>query len=155
VDARVELLGAPGRSSAAGELWLTAARDAGLTRAPSFSGTLAAQQLSDALAACDVLLFVDPLGPNSRKTTLAASLASGRPVVTLDGPRRWRELVDARAAEIVEPRSDALAAALAGLLEDEGRGEMLAARGRAFADQSMSAARAARTIAGLLRDVAG
>ncbi|HEY2571691.1 MAG TPA: glycosyltransferase [Solirubrobacteraceae bacterium] len=154
VDARVELLGAPGRSSAAAQLWLSAARDAGLRHAPSFSGTLEAQQLSDALAACDALLFVDPLGPNSRKTTLAASLSSGRPVIAVDGPRRWRELADAHAAKIVEPQADALAGALAQLLDDRAAREALAARGRTFAEQSMSAARAAHTIAGLLRDVA-
>jgi glycosyltransferase involved in cell wall biosynthesis len=154
VDARVELLGAPGGSSAAGELWLAAARGVGLRHAPRFSGTVAPQQLSDALAACDALLFVDPLGPNSRKTTLAASLASGRPVVAVDGSRCWRELADAEAAEIVEPNAQALAGAIGALLASEPQRETLAARGRAFAEQSMSTARAARTIGGLLRDVA-
>jgi glycosyltransferase involved in cell wall biosynthesis len=155
VDAQLRLLGAPGESSAPGGQWLTSARDAGLVRVPSFSGMLAAQQLSDALAECELLLFVDPLGPNSRKTTLAASLASGRPVLAVDGPRRWGELSGAGAAEIVPPRPQALADGLAGLLEDERARELLAARGRAFADRSMSAPRAARTIAALLRDVAG
>lgn len=153
-DARLQLLGAPGRSSPAGEMWLAAAREAGLTHAPSFSGMLRAQQLSDALGACDLLLFADPIGPNSRKTTLAASLASGRPVVAVDGPRRFGELVDARAAEIVEPRSQAIAETLVALLGDDSRREELAARGRAFAAQSMSSERAARTTAGLLSDVA-
>ncbi len=155
VRACLKLLGAPGRDSPAGEAWLGAAREAELAQQPSFSGALAAQQLSDALAACDVLLFVDPIGPNSRKTTLAASLASGRPVVAVDGPRCFGELADAGAAEIVAPNSQALATALADLLADSDRGERLAARGRVFAEQSMSATRAARTIAGLLRDVAG
>jgi glycosyltransferase involved in cell wall biosynthesis len=155
VEVQLRLLGAPGRSSVAGEAWLTAARDAGLVRTPSFSGTLAAQQLSDALAACELLLFVDPLGPNSRKTTLAASLTAGRPVLALDGPRRWRELADAGAAEIVQPTARALAEALGGLLSDAQRREQLAAQGRAFAEQSMSPTRAARTIAALLRDIAG
>jgi len=155
VRARLKLLGAPGGDSPAGEAWRGAAREAALEQEPAFSGALAAQQLSDALAACDVLLFVDPIGPNSRKTTLAASLASGRPVLAVDGPRRFGELADAAAAEIVAPNPQALADALAELLADPGRGEQLAARGRAFAEQSMSATRAARTIAELLRDVAG
>jgi glycosyltransferase involved in cell wall biosynthesis len=154
VRVRLKLLGAPGRDSPAGEIWLGAAREAGLEQPPDFSGALAAQQLSDALAACDVLLFVDPIGPNSRKTTLAASLASGRPVLAVDGPRRFQELADAGAARIVAPQPQALADALAELLADPGRAEQLAGRGRAFAQQSMSAARAARTIAGLLREVA-
>ena len=155
VDVQLRLLGAPGATSAAGEEWLAASRDAGLARTPSFSGTLAAQQLSNALSACELLLFVDPLGPNSRKTTLAASLASGRPVLALDGPRRWGELAGAHAAQIVQPHPPALAGALAELLEDARARELLAARGRAFAEQRMSAASAARTIAALLRDVAG
>lgn len=154
VRVRLKLLGAPGRDSPAGQTWLGATREAQLEQQPDFSGALAAQQLSDALAACEVLLFVDPIGPNSRKTTLAASLASGRPVLAVDGPRRFQELADAGAAEIVEPRPQALADALAELLADPGRAERLAQRGRAFAEQHMSAARAARTIAGLLRDVA-
>jgi glycosyltransferase involved in cell wall biosynthesis len=155
VDAQLRLLGAPGESSAASQQWLAAAREAGLARAPSFSGLLEAQQLSDALAACELLLFIDPLGPNSRKTTLAASLASGRPVLALDGPRCWGELAGAAAAQIVSRRPQALAEALAGLLEDARARELLAARGLAFAEQSMSARRAAQTIAALLRDVAG
>jgi glycosyltransferase involved in cell wall biosynthesis len=155
VDAQLQLLGAPGAISPAGEMWLAAAREAGLVRAPSFSGLLAAQQLSDALAACELLLFVDPLGPNSRKTTLAASLGSGRPVLALDGARRWGELAEARAAELVPRSSQALADALGALLVDAQARERLAARGQQFAEQRMSAPRAARTIAALLRDVAG
>ncbi len=154
VRVHLRLLGAPGRDSPAGGTWLGAAREAGLEQQPEFSGALAAQQLSDALAACDVLLFVDPIGPNSRKTTLAASLASGRPVLAADGSRRFQELADAGAAEIVTSQPEALSGALAALLADPSRAEQLGRRGRAFAEQSMSAARAARTIAGLLRDVA-
>jgi glycosyltransferase involved in cell wall biosynthesis len=155
VDAQLQLLGAPGAASPAGEAWLEAARESGLVRAPSFSGLLAAQELSDALAARELLLFVDPLGPNSRKTTLAASLASGTPVLALDGQRRWGELEDARAAELVPRNTQALAGALGRLLVDTQAREQLAARGRQFAEQRMSAPRAAHAIAALLRDVAG
>jgi glycosyltransferase involved in cell wall biosynthesis len=154
-DARLLLLGAPGASSTAAAEWLAAARGAGLAREPALSGTLPPQSLSDALAACEVLLFVDPIGPNSRKTTLAASLASGRPVLALDGPRRFGELAEARAAEIVAPEAAAVADALAGLLGDGARRELLGARGREFAERSMSAERAARTVARLLREVGG
>jgi glycosyltransferase involved in cell wall biosynthesis len=145
VHAELRLLGA----------WLAAARESGLNRAPSFSGLLAAQALSDALAACELLLFVDPLGPNSRKTTLAASLASGTPLLALEGQRRWGELADARAAELVPRRAIALADALGRLLVDAPAREQLAARGRQFAEQRMSAPRAARTIATLLRELTG
>jgi glycosyltransferase involved in cell wall biosynthesis len=155
VDAQLRLLGAPGAASPAGEVWLATAHRSGLIRAPSFSGLLEAQELSDALAACELLLFVDPLGPNSRKTTLAASLASGTPVLALDGPRSWAELADARAAELVPRSPQALADAVGALLMDAQARERLAARGRQFAEQRMSAPRAAQTIAALLRDVAG
>ncbi len=148
--ARLRLLGAPGQASVAGREWDVAARAAGLSQMPSFSGTLSSQQLSDELAACDVLLFADPLGPNSRKTTLAASLASGRPVVAVDGPRPFGRLAEAHACEIVTPRAHDLADALARLLEDDTAREVLGARGLSFAEQSMSAASAAHVIASLL-----
>jgi glycosyltransferase involved in cell wall biosynthesis len=147
------LLGAPGRSSPAGGAWVQAAHARELAGALVFSDTLPAQELSDALASCDVLLSAEPAGPTSRKTTLAASLASGRPVVAIDGARRWAELVDAQAAIVVEPSPAALADALAALLGDEHAREEVGARGRAFAEQNMSVQRSARVVAGLLDDV--
>ncbi len=42
--------------------------------------------------ASDLLLFADPPGPTSRKGTLAGSLASGAPLIALDGPATWPEL---------------------------------------------------------------
>ncbi len=147
------LLGAPGRSSAVGEAWLAAARTRAITHALSFSGTLAAQDLSDALAACDVMLFADSSGPSSRKTTLAASLASGRAVVAIDGPHSWSELIQAQAVHVVQPTSDALASGLDTLLGDEGLRQALGARGRVFAERQMGVARSARVVAGLLDDV--
>jgi glycosyltransferase involved in cell wall biosynthesis len=149
------LLGAPGRSSAAAEEWLQAANTRGVAHAVSFSGTLSAQELSDALAACDVLLSAEPTGPTSRKTTLAASLASGRPVVALDGPRRWSELIRSEAALVVPATSLALADAIAGALDDEGLRETLGARGSAFARQMMSVEHSAEVVAALLEQVAG
>src|SRR5205823_9285381 len=83
------LLGAPGVASVAGARWQRAAAERGLARVLSFSGKLPAQELSDELARCAVLLFAERGGPTSRKTTLAASLASGRPVVALDGRNSW------------------------------------------------------------------
>ena len=79
-DVRLRLLGAPGPDSAQGGRWRELARERGIEEALSFSGALPAQELSDELAACEVLLFADAAGPSSRKTTLAASVASGRPV---------------------------------------------------------------------------
>jgi glycosyltransferase involved in cell wall biosynthesis len=153
VRLRLNLLGAPGRDSPAAEGWLEGARTRGVAHALSFSGTLSAQDLSDTLAACDVLLSAEPTGPTSRKTTLAASLASGRPVVALDGPRRWPELIRSQAALVVRPTAAALADGIADLLQDEGRRRTLGARGSAFARQMMGVERSARIVARLLEDV--
>ncbi len=125
----------------------------GSTGALSFAGPLPAQELSDALAACDVLLFADTAGPSSRKGTLAGSLASGRPLIATDGPRRWSALARAEAAHVVEPSAPALADAVAALLADKGAREALGARGRAFAEQSMGVARSAQVVRELLDDV--
>ena len=64
---QLRLLGAPGRSSPAGERWLAEADVRGLADALWFSGALPAQELSDALAACSVLICPDRSGPSSRK----------------------------------------------------------------------------------------
>jgi glycosyltransferase involved in cell wall biosynthesis len=85
----------------------------------------------------------------SRKTTLAASLASGRPVLAVDGPQRWAELVEAGAAMIASPTADALADAIAVLLQDESARERLGARGQSFA-RDMGLGRSAKVAAGLI-----
>jgi glycosyltransferase involved in cell wall biosynthesis len=156
-DTRVQLvlLGSPGAGSPAGEAWLEAARSCHLTRPPAFSGTLSAQDLSDTLAGCDVLLFADPPGPTSRKTTLAASLASGTPVVALDGPRTWRELADAQAALIAPRTASGLADSIVGLLGDRHAREALGRRGVAFAGQAMSVGVSAEIVARVLGEAVG
>jgi glycosyltransferase involved in cell wall biosynthesis len=150
---QLRLLGAPGRSSPVGAAWLAAARRRDLDDVLSFSGVLPGQDLADMLASCDVLLFADTPGPTSRKTSLAASLASGRPVVAIDGPNSWSELVDARAVQVVEPTAAALAAAVAALLDDEDAREALGARGRSFAEEEMGVGRTVEAVTSLLDDV--
>ena len=102
-----------------------------------------------------MLLFADSGGPTSRKGTLAASLASGRPVVAIDGPRRWSELARSGAAEVVPPTPRALADALRGVLVDERLGDALGARGRAFAEGRMGVAVTAQAFTSLLGGVGG
>jgi hypothetical protein len=150
VDLRLTLLGAPGRDSPSGEAWRAAARLRGVAHALSFSGVLPAQDLSDALAGCEVLLFADAPGPSSRKTTLAASLASGRPLVAVDGRHSWSELVESEAARVVAPTARALADAIGALLADEHEQEALGARGRAFAERRMTVACATGIVSALL-----
>jgi glycosyltransferase involved in cell wall biosynthesis len=153
VEVRLILLGAPGRSSTAGKAWLAGAQAREVTSALSFSGALPAQDLADALAACDALLFADTSGPSSRKGTLAASLGSGRPVIAIDGPRRWSKLVESEAARVVAPTAHALADALRAVLDDEDSGKALGARGRAFAEQEMGVGRTASVVRTLLSDI--
>jgi glycosyltransferase involved in cell wall biosynthesis len=151
---QLRLLGAPGQPSAVADAWLSAARTRFVEDAVSFSGTLSSQELSDSLAACNLLLFADTPGPTSRKTTLAASLASGRPLVAIDGPQRWTDLGRAEAALIVAPDADALADAITGLLDDEGARAALAARGQSFAQERMSLRSSARVVAAIVDDIA-
>lgn len=153
VGVQLRLLGSPGQPSPTADAWLEAARLRSVADALLFSGTLSAQDLSNALAECDILLFADRPGPTSRKTTLAASLASGRPVLALDGPHRWAELAQAQAAVIASPTADALALAISALVDDEHSRAVLGARGRAFAEQSMGVGRSARVVAGMIEQI--
>jgi glycosyltransferase involved in cell wall biosynthesis len=151
---KLRLLGAPGSCSGAGEAWSTAAHARDLGDFLSFSGALPAQALSDALAGCDVLLVADPSGPSSRRGTLAASLASGVPVVAIDGPDRWTQVARDEAVRMVAPTSQALAGAVASLLADASASRTLGARGRAFAEREMTAARCAHVVRTILDSLA-
>lgn len=146
LDVRLRLLGAPGPDSSAGGLWREHATLHHIDPLLSFTGSLPAQELSDALADCDVLLFADSAGPTSRKTTLTGSLAAGRPVIAIDGPQRWGELLDSGAALIVEPTPEALAATISEMLRDTDAGDALGLRGRAFAETQMGVERSAATV---------
>jgi glycosyltransferase involved in cell wall biosynthesis len=151
-DIRLELLGAPGGSSPSAATWREAAQARGLAQNLSFSGTLPAQELSNALSSCELLLFAARPGPSSRKGTLAASLASGRPVVATNGPNRWEELVASAAAIVVEPNADALAEAIGGLLADEAAREALGERSLAFSTERMGVARTATAVRELIAE---
>jgi glycosyltransferase involved in cell wall biosynthesis len=152
-EVRLALLGAPGRASQAAEELLLQARARGVRERLSFAGPLPAQELSDALARCDVLVFPDQGGPSSRKGTLAGALASGTPVVALDGPRNWPELLDAEALELVAHDPRALASALEGLLADAERRRDLGARGHAFAQTRMGLLQTAHAVIALLEEL--
>jgi glycosyltransferase involved in cell wall biosynthesis len=154
-DVRLTLLGAPGSPSPAAARWEREAAARGLAGAIGFSGRLPAQQLADALAACDVLLFAERGGATSRKTTLAASLSSARPVVALDGSNGWSELSRAGAATIVEPHARALADAIERLLADRDERERQGELGRRFAARAMSVENSATVVGAALRRAIG
>jgi glycosyltransferase involved in cell wall biosynthesis len=153
VATELRLLGAPGPDSEAAQAWRAEAGSRGLD--VSFSGRLPAQELADALGACDVLLFADGAGPTSRKGTLAGSLASGRPLVAFDGPQTWPELRDARALALAPASPGGLADTLAELLGSEDEREALGGRGAEFARTRMSLERTAGAVAEALQAAAG
>jgi glycosyltransferase involved in cell wall biosynthesis len=153
VQARLVLLGSPGRPSAAADMWLAAAADRGIEQQLSFTGVLPAQSLSNELAACEVLLFTDSAGPSPRKGTLAGSLASGTAVVAVDGPQLWSMLVEHDALQIVAPSAESLSEAIEGLLGDDDRRRALGTRGQRFAEEQMGLGRSAELVGGLLGEV--
>jgi hypothetical protein len=150
---RLALFGVAGRSASVADACLAAARSQGIESLLSVAGFLPAQALSNALAACDVLLFPDRYGPTSRKGTLAAALASGTPVLALKGPGTWPELVQAGAVRLAAPEPDLLADAISALLADVPGRDALGIRGRAFAETRMSPATSAQAITSLLEDL--
>lgn len=146
VQLQLRLLGSPGPDSDAAEMWRATARELGVGEALSFSGTLSPQELSNALASSDILLYADPTGPASRKGTLAGSLASGRPLVALEGRRSWSLLLDADAAMVVPRSAGSLADALRRLIADPAEREALGDRARRFAADTMSVASTAEIV---------
>lgn len=135
-DAHLVLIGGPGRDSAAGFVWQCAADKADTPI--TFTGIGTEEEISSQIAACEVIFHADPAGPTSRKTTLAAALSHGRPVLALDGPHRWNELVDAGAIKLTEPRLDSAAKALRVLLTNKQERAGLGARAQAFAERRLS-----------------
>lgn len=146
----LRLLGGPDRSSAPAEALLAAAADRGLEHTVDFSGILSAQDPSDALASCTILLFAHTVGPVSLNGTLAASFACGVPLVAIDGPDCWPKLRQSEATRVVVPTSHALAESIQSLLADEQLRDQLGMRGRLLAEREMSIARTANMVTDLL-----
>lgn len=132
IPVTLRLIGAPGPHSPRADLWRAAAVDAGCSDALSFTGVLELQTLARVLHDVDVLVLPDIDGPSGRKSTLAASLAVGKPVVAFDGPDSWEALVRERAVAITRPGAGAIADLLERLLRDASARAAQGARGRAF-----------------------
>jgi glycosyltransferase involved in cell wall biosynthesis len=145
-DVRLLLLGAPGADSERGRELTAKAQALGISDEVEFSGVLPAQELSDLLASCEVLLSCASPGPTSRKGTIAASLASGRPLLALDGHQTWRELAEAEAVLLARPDGASLASELERLLGDGELQARLGANGREFARTRSSVEHGARVL---------
>ena len=102
------------------------------------------------LSACDAVAFLDRGGPSSRKGTLAAALAHGRPVVAVDGPERWPLLVEAGAIRLVPAEPTELADVLDDLRRSPETRARLGAAAAAFHAEHQAVERAADRLAHLL-----
>lgn len=142
--AHLVLIGAPGPQSAAGQRWQQAATN---VQCPlTFTGMASEAETSERLSTCQLIVFPDPAGPSSRKTSLAAALTHARAVIALNGPQSWSELLAASAIVIVEPRLQPLAAALENLLADDVARSAIARKALAFAKDHLTTENAAATI---------
>jgi glycosyltransferase involved in cell wall biosynthesis len=134
---RLALVGSPGAEGPAAEVWRKTAARLGLDQLV-FTGVLESRALAQALASVDIVLVADRAGPMSRRTTLAAALALGTAVVAVDGPKRWKRLVDEQAVMLAPPTAEGLAAALEPLLRDEAARSRQGALGAQFYRSHMS-----------------
>jgi glycosyltransferase involved in cell wall biosynthesis len=142
--ARLVLVGAPGPEGPVADEWRDAAERHGAEI--EFTGVLGLPELSHAITSLDVVVSPDPAGPAARRSTLAAVLAHGRPVLALDGPLSWERMRDEGA--VVLAGEQEFPAALAGLVEDDARRRVVGVRARAFHDRWL----APRIVAEQIRD---
>lgn len=119
IPARLVLVGAPGPNTQDGEMWKDAARRGGCPEALRFTDVLPPEELTRAIEEVDVIMFCDPVGPTSRKTTLAAALSAGKAVVAIDGPETWQRLVSDRAVVLAPPDGAVIADRFKALLVDQ------------------------------------
>lgn len=138
LDPRLVLIGAPGRDSDQGRGWQELATRGGCLEATCFTGILDRPALARAVAGVDIIVHADRAGPTSRKTSLAAALALARPVVAVDGPLCWGELVDSQAVVLVAPTGGAVAGAVERLAMDPEQRRDQGRRGLAFYERAMS-----------------
>ena len=130
LNAQLTLIGAPGPTSPVADRWRDAAMTWGCPL--TFTGIAEPEDVSREIAACELMLFPDPAGPTSRRTSLATLLCHGQPVVALDGPERWADLCDARAVSLVNPTRSALVTGISRLMSDDTERAMLGERARLF-----------------------
>ena len=106
---RLRLIGSPGEASPIGEHWKRAAGRAGCAEVLTFTGILSPERLAETLSSAGIILIALRTGPSSRKTTVASALASGRPIVAVDGIDTWERLRATAAVCLVPPSAEAVA----------------------------------------------
>ena len=152
-SAELWLIGAPGPDTEIGLQWREAAATAGVEGALKFTGPISSGNLASAVSGCDLAVFHDGGGPSSRKTTLAAFLAAGVPVVAVDGPNTWRALVDEGAVRLVDPNSGAIAANLRELILDATARQELGWRGQEFYRKHQARRKVVSQIANFIKEI--
>jgi glycosyltransferase involved in cell wall biosynthesis len=120
-------------------------------------GPLPAEEVSQHLAASDLVLLPFTDGMSTRRSTLMAALAHGRPVLGLSGPRTDAILDDDSAALVLTPLGDrnAYARTAAALAKDRGQLQQIGDSGhdlyRARFDWPVIARRVGSELDGIIR----
>jgi glycosyltransferase involved in cell wall biosynthesis len=96
------------------------------------TGTLAADNLSSHLSACDLMVQPYPDGASARRSSLIAALAHGRPVLTTIGPATDSCWSDSGAVALLSHDAAALARGVEDLLADPARRSCYGARAAAL-----------------------
>lgn len=144
VEPELVLVGAPGGDSPQGRAWTAAALDAGVPDTIRFTGVLGEEALLAELAAVDVFVFVETDGPNTGKSTLAALLAMGKPVVAVDGARRDERMIGEGAVRVVGGPAELSAALEELLLDDQARADQGRRGGKWYSENMAPAVVAGR-----------
>ena len=129
---RLVLVGAPGPVGPAADSWRRAALRYGIPSALSFTGLLDAHEYAQAIAELDLVLLSNPDGLSSRKTTLAAALAAGKPTVVLEGRESWQRIIDERAVVLAPRSAQEIESELERLIQNAQDRVELGRRARAF-----------------------
>lgn len=137
IESCLVMIGAPGEDSGPGQSWRAAAVQASCDRNLRFTGILEPHAVIRELQAVDIVIFPDWPGPMSRRSTLAAALALGVPVVAFDGPYRWETLVTEGAVVLTPPNASSLADVLEHLIKDVDLRLEQGERGLAFYREKM------------------
>jgi len=144
------LLGAPGAESRTGARWRALAEAAGVPERLRFTGVVDPEEFARWLSRADVVILPNAQGPSSRKGTLAAALAHGSVIVSVDGLLRWQRLVDADALVVVPPRGASMASAIERLWESTDLRRCYRRRAAEFYDEHLSLQRVTDGIVGIL-----
>jgi glycosyltransferase involved in cell wall biosynthesis len=151
-QAHLVLIGSPGPDGPVADEWRAAARDTGCRL--HFTGVGTVGEISAHLRAVQVVILADDGGPSSRKGSLAAALAHGKPVVAFDGPETWPDLAASGAVELVPLDVEQAAARVTSLLTDRERRTSLGRAALEFSRSELAPERIAAAIGRLVIEVA-